>query len=191
MNSVQQQADVMNYSLWNEQCAINWKKRSACVYVCEAVIWRIWQEPSEHGENGSGERGLAKCSCVSWNHRAAGKWINKYPLQPCCLFPCFGRAGKARSPVAACTLVRQTAADLWLFFPQCSLEKYAGLVYMAPRVPAEPDRQHCTTPNSFNYSDSENETRLTKWGILILMHCDILKHTCCHQINKYKTLICH
>lgn len=155
MNSTQQHTEVMNYSLRNYQRAINRRRRSACLYVCEAVIWRIWQEPSEHGENGSGERGLAKCSCVSWNHRAAGKWINKYPLQPCCLFPCFGRAGKARSPVAACTLVRQTAADMHLFFLS------AGLVYTAPCVPAEPDRQHCTTPNAFNYSDSENETRLT------------------------------
>lgn len=83
-------------SAMNEQRSINGRRRSACADVCEAVIWRIWQDSSEHGENGSGERGLAKCSYVSWNHRAAGKWINKYPLQPCCLFPCFGRAGKSQ-----------------------------------------------------------------------------------------------
>lgn len=150
-----------------------------CADVCEAVIWRFWQDSSELGENGSGERGLAKCSYVSWNHRAAGKWINKYPLQPCCLFTCFSRAGKARSPVAAWTLVRQTAADLRLSSPR------RPRLYTAPCDPVQPDRQLCTTPNTLNYSDSENETRLTKWGILILMHCDILKRYCCHKINKY------
>ncbi len=111
---MQQQAEVMNYSLCNEQRSINERRRSACADVCEAVIWRIWQDSSEHGQNESRDRGLAKCGYVSWNHRAAGKWINKYPLQPCCLFPCSGRAGKARSPVAAWTLLRQTAADLLL-----------------------------------------------------------------------------
>ncbi len=80
---------------------------------------KLWSEgfgrtPLSMARMSRGDRGLAKCSYVSWNHRAAGKWINKYPLQPCCLFACSGRAGKARSPVAAWTLVRQTAADLRL-----------------------------------------------------------------------------
>lgn len=150
----------MNYAL-----GINGRRRRTCVDVCEAVIWRIWQEASERGQNGSEERGLANCSRVSWNHRAAGKWINKYPLQPCCPFPCFfGRAGKARSPVAAFTLVRQTAADL---------EKTCR--------PASQSNLTSSIANTVNYSDSAL-MKARDFHLHIIM--TYLKHFCCHRINK-------